>query len=82
MLKRRPLVKFLLSERPKNLLAVSGLGSSTWDVTAAGDDARNFCFIGAMGQAARDRITAAYHPGAEASALARVLERLREKTSS
>ncbi|MAP12203.1 MAG: aldehyde dehydrogenase [Gammaproteobacteria bacterium] len=52
MLKRRPLVKYLLSERPENLLAVSGLGSSTWDVTAAGDDARNFCFIGAMGQAA------------------------------
>jgi thiamine pyrophosphate-dependent acetolactate synthase large subunit-like protein len=52
MLKRRPLVEFLLAERPGNLLVVTGLGSSTWDVTAAGDDARNFCFIGAMGQAA------------------------------
>jgi thiamine pyrophosphate-dependent acetolactate synthase large subunit-like protein len=52
MLNRRPLVAFLLAERPDNLLVVSGLGTSTWDVTAAGDDARNFCFIGAMGQAA------------------------------
>lgn len=51
MLTRRPLVKFLLEDRPDNLLAVSGLGSSTWDLTASGDDARNFCFIGAMGQA-------------------------------
>ena len=52
MLHRRPLVEFLLAERPDNLLVVTGLGSSTWDVTAAGDDPRNFCFIGAMGQAA------------------------------
>ena len=52
MLDRRPLVKSLLEDRPANLLAVSGLGSSTWDLTASGDDARNFCFIGAMGQAA------------------------------
>lgn len=51
MLKRRPLVKTLLENRPANLLAVSGLGTSTWDLTASGDDARNFCFIGAMGQA-------------------------------
>lgn len=51
MFHRRPAVKFLLENRPDNLLAVSGLGSSTWDLTAAGDDARNFCFIGAMGQA-------------------------------
>lgn len=51
MLHRRPLVKSLLEDRPEKLLAVSGLGSSTWDLTSAGDDARNFCFIGAMGQA-------------------------------
>ncbi len=51
MLHRRPLVKSLLESRPDNLLAVSSLGSSTWDICAAGDDARNFCFIGAMGQA-------------------------------
>ena len=52
MLHRRPLVKALLEQRPDNLLAVSSLGSATWDVSAAGDDARDFCFIGAMGQAA------------------------------
>ena len=52
MLHRRPTVKFLLEDRPQGLLAVSGLGSSTWDLSAAGDDARNFGFIGAMGQAA------------------------------
>lgn len=51
MLKRRPLVNYLLEDRAENLLAVSGLGGSTWDLTASGDDARNFCFIGAMGQA-------------------------------
>ena len=51
MFHRRPAVKMLLGDRPDNLLAVSGLGSSTWDLTASGDDARNFCFIGAMGQA-------------------------------
>ena len=51
MLDRRPLIKFLLDGRPKNLLAVSGLGSSTWDLTAAGEHAGNFRFIGAMGQA-------------------------------
>lgn len=52
MLRRRPLVAALLERRPENLLAVSSLGSATWDLAAAGDDARNFCFIGAMGQAA------------------------------
>ena len=52
MIHRRPAVKFLLENRPANLLAVSGLGSATWDLAAAGDDARNFCFNGVMGQAA------------------------------
>ena len=52
MLRRRPSIAFLLEERPASLLAVSGLGSCTWDLCAIGDDARNFCFIGAMGQAA------------------------------
>ena len=51
MIKRRPMVKYLLEDRPANLLAVSSLGTSTWDLTASGDDTRNFCFIGAMGQA-------------------------------
>ena len=52
MLHRRPTVHFLLEDRPPNLLAVSGLGSSTWDLSAAGDNPCNFGFIGAMGQAA------------------------------
>lgn len=52
MLRRRPLVAALLEGRPDALLAVSSLGSPTWDLNAAGHDARNFCFIGAMGQAA------------------------------
>ena len=52
MLRRRPLAAALLEGRPGNLLAVSSLGSPTWDLNAAGHDARNFCFIGAMGQAA------------------------------
>lgn len=52
MLSRRKLVQSLLENRPATLLAVSSLGSSTWDLSAAGDDARNFSFIGAMGQAA------------------------------
>jgi len=52
MLHRRDVVKRLLEDRPRNLLAVAGLGSSAWDVCAAGDHPANFCFIGAMGQAA------------------------------
>ena len=51
MLRRRELVERLLRDRPPGMLVVSGLGSPSWDVTAAGDDARNFQFIGAMGQA-------------------------------
>ena len=49
MLYRRPLVQALVETRPDNLLAVSSLGSSTWDLTAAGDDARNFCFYRGYG---------------------------------
>ena len=52
MLHRRPTVKTLLEDRATNLLAVAGLGSSTWDLSAAGNNPNNFCFIGAMGQAA------------------------------
>lgn len=52
MLHRRDVVKTLLDGRSKNLLAVAGLGSSAWDLSAAGDNKHNFCFIGAMGQAA------------------------------
>ena len=52
MLHRRPLVAKVLADRPDDLLVVSGLGSSTWDVSSVGNHASNFCFIGAMGQAA------------------------------
>ncbi|MFT4563345.1 MAG: thiamine pyrophosphate-dependent acetolactate synthase large subunit-like protein [Gammaproteobacteria bacterium] len=52
MLHRRACVSYLLEGRPKSLLAVAGLGSSAWDLSAAGNVAENFCFIGAMGQAA------------------------------
>ena len=51
MIHRRPAVRYLVENRPDHLLVVTGLGSSTWDLAAAGDDPRNFCFIGAMGQA-------------------------------
>ena len=51
MIHRRPAIKYLVDGRPDHLLVVTGLGSCTWDLSAAGDDPRNFCFIGAMGQA-------------------------------
>jgi len=50
-LHRRQVVKSLLTGR-KNLLVVAGLGSTAWDVTAAGDHDLNFPLWGAMGQAA------------------------------
>jgi thiamine pyrophosphate-dependent acetolactate synthase large subunit-like protein len=50
MLDRRQAVKRLLEDRG-DLLVVSGLGSATYDVAAAGDDARNFYLWGAMGGA-------------------------------
>ena len=51
MIDRRPFVQKLLSNRKDDLRVVSGLGTSTWDLMSAGDDKRNFGFIGAMGQA-------------------------------
>jgi thiamine pyrophosphate-dependent acetolactate synthase large subunit-like protein len=48
MLERRDFVRRLLIERA-GLLVVSGLGSATWDVAAAGDHALNFYLWGAMG---------------------------------
>jgi len=48
-LHRRDVVKTLLARRNADTLVVAGLGSSAWDVTAAGNDDRNFCQIGAMG---------------------------------
>jgi thiamine pyrophosphate-dependent acetolactate synthase large subunit-like protein len=50
-LHRREVVAFLLKER-KDLLVVAGLGSTAWDITAAGDSPLNFPTWGAMGQAA------------------------------
>jgi thiamine pyrophosphate-dependent acetolactate synthase large subunit-like protein len=48
MLDRREFVRRLLIERG-NLLVVSGLGSATYDVAAAGDHPLNFYLWGAMG---------------------------------
>ena len=50
-MKRRDVVKKLLSGR-KDLLVIAGLGSTAWDITAAGDSPLNFPLWGAMGQAA------------------------------
>ena len=49
-LDRREVVAALVAKR-RDLLVVSGLGSPTWDLMAAGDDARNFYLWGAMGNA-------------------------------
>ncbi len=51
VLHRRQVVEFLLQER-KGLLVVAGLGSTAWDITAAGDAPLNFPLWGAMGNAA------------------------------
>lgn len=51
-LHRREVVKDLLKDRPKDLLVVSGLGSSCWDLCSAGDVDENFYVWGAMGGAA------------------------------
>jgi len=48
MLDRRDLVRRLLVDRG-DLLVVSGLGSATYDVAAAGDHPLNFYLWGAMG---------------------------------
>jgi len=50
-MKRRDVVRKLLSGR-KDLLVVAGLGSTAWDITAAGDSPLSFPMWGAMGQAA------------------------------
>ena len=51
VLHRRDVVKKLLEAR-KDLLVVAGLGSTSWDITAAGDADLSFPTWGAMGQAA------------------------------
>lgn len=50
-LQRREVVKRLLADR-KDLLVIAGLGSTSWDITAAGDSDLSFPTWGAMGQAA------------------------------
>ena len=52
MIERRGAIAAILEDRPDNLLVISGLGSPTYDVAAAGDVARNFYLWGAMGGAA------------------------------
>ncbi|MEX2618252.1 MAG: thiamine pyrophosphate-dependent enzyme [Alphaproteobacteria bacterium] len=48
-LHRRDVVAVLLAPRTPDTLVVAGLGSSAWDVTAAGDNPLNFSLIGGMG---------------------------------
>jgi thiamine pyrophosphate-dependent acetolactate synthase large subunit-like protein len=50
-LHRRDVVKKLLEKRG-GLLVIAGLGSTSWDITAAGDSDLSFPTWGAMGQAA------------------------------
>jgi thiamine pyrophosphate-dependent acetolactate synthase large subunit-like protein len=51
-LDRRAAMAALLRDRDDNLLVVPGLGSTTWDLAALGDNPRNFYLWGAMGGAA------------------------------
>ena len=51
-LRRREVVSNLLKNRDDDLLVISGLGSSCWDLCNAGDALRNFYVWGAMGGAA------------------------------
>lgn len=51
VLRRRQVAEILLKERD-DLLVVAGLGSTAWDITAAGDAPLNFPLWGAMGSAA------------------------------
>ncbi len=52
MLERRKAIATLLAKRADDLVIVSGLGSTTYDVASVGDDDRNFYLWGAMGGAA------------------------------
>src|SRR5665213_3478475 len=51
-LERRAAMATLLADRKDDLLVVPGLGTTTWDLAAAGDNDRNFYLWGAMGGAA------------------------------
>src|SRR5476651_501431 len=50
-LRRRDVVAAILAERG-GMLVIGGLGSTAWDITAAGDAPLNFPLWGAMGNAA------------------------------
>src|SRR6202034_4624118 len=50
LLDRRQVVASLLAER-KDAIVIGGLGASTYDIAAAGDNDRNFYLWGAMGGA-------------------------------
>src|SRR5579862_6380754 len=50
LLDRRQVVSSLLAER-KDAIVIGGLGASTYDIAAAGDNDRNFYLWGAMGGA-------------------------------
>jgi pyruvate/2-oxoacid:ferredoxin oxidoreductase beta subunit len=50
-LQRRAAMAALVKDRGDDLLIVPGLGSTTWDLAATGDDPRNFYLWGAMGGA-------------------------------
>jgi thiamine pyrophosphate-dependent acetolactate synthase large subunit-like protein len=50
-LDRRAAIGTLLAGR-RDMLVVTGLGSTSWDAASLGDDARNFYLWGAMGAAA------------------------------
>ena len=52
VLERRDVVRRLLADRGDNLAVVAGLGSSAYDVAAAGGHPLDFCLWGAMGGAA------------------------------
>ncbi|MFA6267119.1 MAG: thiamine pyrophosphate-dependent enzyme [Pseudolabrys sp.] len=51
-LERRAAMATLLADRADDLLVIPGLGSTCWDLAAAGDNDRNFYLWGAMGGAA------------------------------
>ena len=51
-LERRAAMAALMADRGDDLLVVPGLGSTCWDLAAAGDNDRNFYLWGAMGGAA------------------------------
>jgi thiamine pyrophosphate-dependent acetolactate synthase large subunit-like protein len=48
-LERRAAMATLLANRGGDLLVVPGLGSTTWDLAALGDNAKDFYMWGAMG---------------------------------